>query len=174
MTLKTRPAVPSLVLFIRHVSPGPMCQPLPSLIDRQLNNLSRSINDPNTSVSEHTLPAGLLDTGSEGTAVSLQPSREEDILHIFMPFPLPLRCTERGCHQSFKAKDWTAVKQSLKRHLKNIHAITINAEELSCLRCGEILCKKAKSHLCLDNGMWTRDDPDLCFAGARNLSIQQF
>ena len=74
--------------------------------------------------------------------------RRDSTLVVRFPVADHFRCTEQGCSSIFKAKDWTATKRSLERHLEKDHRIRILSSLSICCKCNSDLGKRPKAHTC--------------------------
>ncbi|XP_060879164.1 uncharacterized protein LOC132951368 [Metopolophium dirhodum] len=90
------------------------------------------------------------DRGStaDGPIVSRrQPALEGHTLVFWLPLPTTVECPHADCSAKFRAKVWTSAKQSITRHLRELHA---EAEDTSvrCVGCGIVLGVRPGAHKC--------------------------
>lgn len=79
-----------------------------------------------------------------------QPTLDEDgVLTIYFPTPTYIKCPVRSCNRAYMSTDWSTMKGSLKRHIKEDHRLVIPASRNMCTQCDNVIGKRPLLHACV-------------------------
>lgn len=86
------------------------------------------------------------DTG--GPVKRRQPSLSVEGLKIWFPLPVTVNCPADDCSAKFRVTVWTSAKQSIARHVKELHGITAPVTVWCCLGYETLLGTRPGAHRC--------------------------
>ncbi|CAI6355656.1 unnamed protein product [Macrosiphum euphorbiae] len=127
--------------------------PVPSTTTQRRRATSQQSADPHTSSSITTSTPTRRVTAPTSTATTTSPTaRRQPVLsdlelQFFFPAPQTLKCPVEGCSAQFRAEAWTAAKQSVTRHVRSMHNISV-AINVHCSGCDVKLGVRPGSHKC--------------------------
>ncbi|CAI6347369.1 unnamed protein product [Macrosiphum euphorbiae] len=94
------------------------------------------------------------DCGSSGGSVTpvprKQPSLVNRTLTFWFPLPTTISCPHDGCPAKFRVKLWTSAKQSVVRHIRDLHE-EADSTVVRCVGCRSVLGIRPGAHKCRFN-----------------------
>ncbi|XP_060845386.1 uncharacterized protein LOC132924968 [Rhopalosiphum padi] len=76
-----------------------------------------------------------------------QPKLEGRTLTMWFPLPATVECPYDDCHARFRVKVWTSAKQSIVRHIRDLHTVA-ESTVVRCVGCRIVLGVRPGGHKC--------------------------